>query len=227
LAVGNSALDLSAVVLGLADVVGDVVSKNHLVTVSNLDRFVVGNVLDTRSGCVRNFTARLHGHGLSKSSDDLEPVLVLHAFVLAGFFPRRPHVVVLSSGSSLKFESLLSEFMNLLHGELTLLDEGEGSNLRLASLGSLAPCLSGSILSSLAAFKRVFSPESVKFLSGSFALRNIEFVVSLGVLESDLHDVVMDSLLNSLGLNKGSLLLSSFLGSLLGSSLLSGFSKLF
>jgi hypothetical protein len=117
--------------------------------------------------------------------------------------------------------------MNLLHGELTLLDEGEGSNLRLTSLGSLAPCLSGSILCSLAAFKRVFSPESVKFLSGSFALRNIEFVVSLCMLESDLHDVIMDSLLDSLGLDKGSLLFSSFLGSLLGSSLLSSFSKLF
>jgi hypothetical protein len=46
-AAGNCTSDLFAVVLGFADVVGDVVGQNHLVSMNNLDGFVVGDVLDT------------------------------------------------------------------------------------------------------------------------------------------------------------------------------------
>jgi hypothetical protein len=202
-------------------VVGDVVSKNHLVTVDNLDRFVVGDVLNSSSGGSGNLTARLHGHGLSKSSDDLEPVLVLHAFVLAGRFSGRPDVVVLSSGSSLEVESGLSESVNLVHGQFTLDNELEGLDLRVTSGSSSAPVSAGSLHSGLAALKRVLSPEGVEVLLGGLALSDIELVVSDGVLESDLHDVIMDSLSDGLGLEEGSFLGNSFSGSLGLSSKLS------
>ena len=218
LGVGNGTSDLSAVVLGFADVVGDVVGEHHLVTVDNLDRFVVGDVLDTLGRGSGNLTARLHGHGLSKSSDDLKPVLVLHAFVLAGRLSGSPNVVVLTSGSSLKVESGLSEGVNLSHGQFTLDDEVEGLDLGHASRSSSAPVSAGSSQSGLAALKRVLSPEGVEVLLGGLALGVIELVVSNGVLESDLHDVVMDSLSDGLGLEKGGSLGSSFLGSLGGSS---------
>ena len=215
---GNGTFDLGAVVLGFANVVGDVVGKNHLVTVDNLDRFVVGDVLDTSGGGSGNLTARLHGHGLSKSSDDLKPVLVLHAFVLAGRFSGRPDVVVLSSGSSLEVESRLSESVNLAHGQFTLDNELKGLDLRVTGGSSSAPVSAGSSHSGLAALKRVLSPEGVEVLLGSLALSEIELVVSDGVLESDLHDVIMDSLSDSLGLEESGSLSSSFTGSLGSSS---------
>jgi len=158
LGVGNGTSDLSAVVLGFADVVGDVVGENHLVTVDNLDRFVVGDVLDTLGRNSGNLTARLHGHGLSKSSDDLEPVLVLHAFVLAGRLSGSPDVVVLSSGSSLEVEGMSSEGVNLSHGDLTLDHEVEGLDLSHASGSSSAPVSTGSSHSGLAALERVLAP---------------------------------------------------------------------
>lgn len=145
LAGGDGTSDLGAVVLGFADVIGDVVGQNHLVSVNNLDGFVVGDVLNTVRGGSGNLTARLHGHGLSKSSDDLEPVLVLHAFVLAGRFSGRPDVVVLSTGSSLEVESELSEGVNLLHGNLTLDDEVEGLDLGHTGGSSSAPVSAGSL----------------------------------------------------------------------------------
>lgn len=222
LAGGDGTSDLGAVVLGFADVIGDVVGQNHLVSVNNLDGFVVGDVLNTVRGGSGNLTARLHGHGLSKSSDDLEPVLVLHAFVLAGRFSGRPDVVVLSTGSSLEVESELSEGVNLLHGNLTLDDEVEGLDLGHTGGSSSAPVSAGSLHGSLARLEAVLSPEGVEVLLGSLALSEIELVVSDGVLESDLHDVIMDSLADSLGLDEGSLLGGSFLGSLDGSSDLGG-----
>jgi len=218
LAAGNCTSDLGAVVLGFADVVGDVVGKDHLVTVDNLDRFVVGDVLDSSGGGSGNLTARLHGHGLSKSSDDLEPVLVLHAFVLAGRFSGRPDVVVLSSGSSLEVESGLSEGVNLRHGQLTLDDEVERPDLGNTGRGSSAPVSAGSSHGVLARLKRVLSPEGVEVLLGSSALGEIELVVSHGVLESDLHDVIMDGLADGLGLEESSSLGNGLTGSLGGSS---------
>lgn len=170
MAAGNCTSDLGAVVLGFADVVGDVVSKDHLVSVNNLYRFVVGDVLNSGGGGSGNLTARLHGHGLSKSSDDLEPVLVLHAFVLAGRFSGSPDVVVLSSGSSLEVEGVSSEGVNLSHGQFTLDHEVEGLDLSHASGSSSAPVSAGSSHSVLARLKRVLSPEGVEVLLGSSAL---------------------------------------------------------
>ena len=218
LAGGHGTSDLGAVVLGFADVVGDVVGQDHLVSVNNLDGFVVGDVLNTVHGGSGNLTARLHGHGLSKSSDDLEPVLVLHAFVLAGRLSGRPDVVVLSTGSSLEAEGGLAEGVNLLHGKLTLDHEVECLDLGHTGGSSSAPVSAGSLHGSLARLKAVLSPEGVEVLLGSLALSDVELVVSDSVLESDLHDVIMDSLADSLGLDEGSFLGSSFLGSLDGSS---------
>jgi len=217
-AAGNCTSDLGAVVLGFADVVGDVVSKDHLVSVNNLDRFVVGDVLNSGAGGSGNLTARLHGHGLSKSSDDLEPVLVLHAFVLAGRFSGRPDVVVLSSSSSLEVESGLSKRVNLVHGQLTLDDEMERSDLGNTGRGSSAPVSAGSSHSVLARLKRVLSVEGVEGLLGSSALGEIELVVSHGVLESDLHDVIMDGLADGLGLEESGSLGNGLTGSLGGST---------
>lgn len=214
MAAGNCTSDLGAVVLGFADVVGDVVSKDHLVSVNNLYRFVVGDVLNSGGGGSGNLTARLHGHGLSKSSDDLEPVLVLHAFVLAGRFSGSPDVVVLSSSSSLEVEGVLSESVNLSHGHLALDDEMERSDLGHTGRSSSAPVSAGSSHSVLARLKRVLSPEGVEVLLGSSALGEIELVVSHGVLESDLHDVIMDGLADGLGLEESSSLGSGFTGSL-------------
>lgn len=218
LGLGNGTSNLSAVVLGFADVVGDVVGKHHLVTVDNLDRFVVGDVFDTLGGGSRNLSARLHGHGLSKSSDDLEPVLVLHAFVLAGRLSGSPDVVVLSSSSSLEVEGMLSELVDLSHGDLTLHDEVEGLDLSHASGGSSAPVSASSSHSGLAALERVLAPKSMKVLLSSLALGKIELLVSDSMLESDLHDVVMDSSSDGLGLEESGSLGSSFTGSLGGSS---------
>ena len=93
--------------------------------------------------------------------------------------------------------------MNLSHGQFTLDDEVEGLDLCHASGSSSAPVSAGSSQSGLAALRRVLSPESVEVLLGRLALGVIELVVSDSVLESDLHDVVMDSLSDGLGLEKG------------------------
>lgn len=58
----------------------------------------------------------------------------------------------------------------------------------------------------------------MEVLLSSLALSKIELLVSDGVLESDLHDVVMDSSSDGLGLEESSSLGSSFTGSLGGSS---------
>lgn len=60
----------------------------------------------------------------------------------------------------------------------------------------------------------MFAPESMKVLLSSLALSKIELLVSNGMLESDLHDVVMDSSSDGLGLEESSSLGSSFTSSL-------------
>jgi hypothetical protein len=125
---------------------------------------------------------------------------------------------VLSSGSSLEVESVLSEGVNLSHGQLTLDDEVERPDLGNTGRGSSAPVSAGSSHGVLARLKRVLSPEGVEVLLGSSALGEIELVVSHGVLESDLHDVIMDGLADGLGLEESSSLGNGLTGSLGGSS---------
>lgn len=125
---------------------------------------------------------------------------------------------MLSSGSSLEVESVLSEGVNLSHGQLTLDDEVERPDLGNTGGGSSAPVSAGSSHGVLARLKRVLSPEGVEVLLGSSALGEIELVVSHGVLESDLHDVIMDGLADGLGLEESGSLGNGLTGSLGGSS---------